>query len=685
MEMLDCGELPSKVLLGPGCRDASAPQQIGDEEQDEHPSHQDDASKGDSEGRERHKMMLPAVITSGGRAPLWAIRSGTIVVFDPPHPPHPPTGCANDVPGAMSDPVSRTKGGHRTRWIVGCGVLLVVVSWGAVVAVHVWSAYRHDQRGLAALTAVRSNSDPSTLTASATERSLRAAATEFSSADAALSGPLITPVTVVPVLGRQIRSARSLSAAAEQVSTIGSNFLVQVHDVLDQPHGPGPQRVQSLRHLSALSLVASRQLHAIDTGPSRALVSPLASKHDEFVTQLNDVRIRLAKAAGVSAVVANILQGPQNYLVLAANNAEMRAGSGSFLEVGVADTADGSLHLGEFRQSGQLALAPGQVTVTGDLQRNWGWLKPGVDWRNLGLTPQFDVTAPLAARMWEARTGQQVDGVLAVDIAALSEILKATGPIQAGGTTIGPDNVEQFLLHDQYAGLSDDSAENAARADALGEIAQAVLRQLQGQSTDLRALASSVAGAVAGRHLMVWSRNPVAQAAWATSGASGSLTPQSLAVSVVSRGGNKLDQFLYASVALATRTVGSDTAVTMTTHLTNRTPSEQAQFIAGPYPGLGLTYGDYAGIVANNLPAAASHITMTGTGPLTAKGAEGPTWLVAGPVLLHAGASTTVVVHFRLPGVHGSMTVMPSARVPSEQWTYKGAHFTDERPVTLRW
>ena len=308
--------------------------------------------------------------------------------------------------------MSRTEGGHRTRWIVVCGVLLVVAAWGAVVAVHLWSAYRHDQRGLAALTAVRSNLDPATLTASATERSLRAAAAEFSSADAALSGPLIAPVTVLPVLGRQIRSARSLSAAAEQVSTIGSNFLVQVHDVLDQPHGPGPQRVQSLRHLSALSLAASLRLNAIDTGPSHALVGPLAGKHDEFVTQLNDARIRLAKAAGVSVVVANILQGPQNYLVLAANNAEMRAGSGSFLEVGVADTADGSLHLGEFGPSGQLALAPGQVTVTGDLQRNWGWLKPGVDWRNLGLTPQFDVTAPLAAQMWAARTGQQVDGVL---------------------------------------------------------------------------------------------------------------------------------------------------------------------------------------------------------------------------------------------------------------------------------
>lgn len=564
-------------------------------------------------------------------------------------------------------------------------VLLVLLAWGAFVAAGVWSAYRHDQRGLAQLTDVRSHLDPSTVTASATERSLRRASGEFASAHADLSGPLMAPVTWVPVLGRQLSSARSLSSAAQQVATIGTTFLGQVHDVLDQPHGAGPERVQSLHRLAALSLTASHQLYAVDTGPGQALVAPLARKHDEFVTQLDDARTRLAKAAAVSAVTATILQGPQTYLVLAGNNAEMRAGSGAFLEVGTADTSDGTVQLGTFGPSGQLSLAPGQVPVTGDLQRNWGWLQPGVDWRNLGLTPQFDVTAPLAARMWAARTGQQVDGVLAVDVVALRQILAATGPVTAGGVTVDSDNVEQYLLHDQYVGLSDDATGDAARTDALGAIADATLRQLQGQSTNLRSLASSVAGAVAGRHLMVWSSNPTAQAAWLASGVSGSLTASSLGVAVVNQGGNKLDQYLPVSVDLVTRPTGSSTEVTLTTALTNRTPGGQSQFIAGPFPGLPLAYGDYSGVVADNLPAGASDITMTGAGALTALGGEGPTWLVAAPVLVHPGATVTVVTRFRLPGTHGSMTLVPSARVPAEQWTYQGAHVTDDRPVTFTW
>ena len=45
----------------------------------------------------------------------------------------------------------------------------------------------------------------------------------------------------------------------------------------------------------------------------------------------------------------------------------------------------------------------------------------------------------------------------------------------------------------------------------------------------------------------------------------------------------------------------------------------------------------------------------------------------------------TVVVRFHLPGTHGSMTLVPSARVPAEQWTYQGTQVTDERPVTFSW
>ena len=73
----------------------------------------------------------------------------------------------------------------------------------------------------------------------------------------------------------------------------------------------------------------------------------------------------------MAAVVARILEGPQTYLVLAANNAEMRAGSGAFLDAGVATTSSGSVTLGDLGPSGARTLPAGVVNPTGDLQLNW--------------------------------------------------------------------------------------------------------------------------------------------------------------------------------------------------------------------------------------------------------------------------------------------------------------------------
>jgi len=138
-------------------------------------------------------------------------------------------------------------------------------------------------------------------------------------------------------------------------------------------------------------------------------------------------------------------------------------------------------------------------------------------------------------------------------------------------------------------------------------------------------------------------------------------------------------------VAVTTALTGADTTVTLTTRMDNTTPDGQSQFIAGPFPGEPVSYGGYRGLVSANLPAQASRITVTGAGPLAVKGAEGPTWVVAAPVTIPQGTSSTVVIRFRMPGSHGSMTLVPSARIPPEQWTSAGASFDDSAPTTISW
>lgn len=569
-------------------------------------------------------------------------------------------------------------------------VAAVVVVWVAVAAVQLALGVADASRGLRAVQDARAHLSAADLVGSGPQAALASAHRSFAQASSLLHSPLLAPGLVLPVLGRQLRSVQDLAGAASDVADTGSHALSSLRAVLDAPHTAGAQRVATLRRLSTLAAATDRSLGRVDLGPSDALLGPIARRRAEFAGQVADVRSRLGDAAAAASSAATILQGPDHYLLLMANNAEMRAGSGMFLQAGVMSASAGHVTMGATVPTADMPLPPGAVPVTGDLEARWGWLMPGVDWRNLGVTPQFDVTAPLAARMWRASTGQDVDGVIAVDVDTLRLLLTVTGPVTLpDGTRVDADAVEPLLLHDQYAGLSDTSSgqAQAARQDMLGELARATLDQLQSQPLDLRALASAMADATAGRHLLIWSASPAQEAAWHAAGVTGELTADSILPAVLNRGGNKLDQYLTVGAAL--RVVrGRDTShATLTVTLDNRTPPGQSQYIAGPVPGVTTRYGEYVGLVAVNLPAAARHLTLAGPAGTVPEieGAEGPTWLIVTPVDLDPGGRATVDIGFDLPGGPGAARVLPTARLPAVGWTADGAHFSDDGARTVRW
>src|SRR5207248_883839 len=105
----------------------------------------------------------------------------------------------------------------------------------------------------------------------------------------------------------------------------------------------------------------------------------------------------------------------------------------------------------------------------------WGWLVPTQEWRNLNLTPRFDVSASLAAKMWAAHGGGQVDGVVSIDTVALQALVAAVGPIQVDGKQLDAQNVLPDLLIDQYADFESDRGQ---RRDRLGRVVQESLAAL---------------------------------------------------------------------------------------------------------------------------------------------------------------------------------------------------------------
>jgi hypothetical protein len=565
-------------------------------------------------------------------------------------------------------------------WLVGAGIVLV---FGLLDASH----------GMSDVQKAKSRLSASDLVSHAALAPLRTARSDFSSSEGLLHSPLLVPLEILPVIGRQLRSVQDLSTAAERTTQIGVLAIEQVRGVLDVAHEGGPARVETLRRLAVLATTTRGELKKIGAGPAEALFSPLARRRADFVRQLEEVRTRLAHAAAVAETTARILQGPQSYLVLMANPAEMRAGSGDFLEAGVMTTDGGQVQLTHIVPTATLALAPGTVPVGGDLEARWGWLLPGVDWRNLGLTPQFDVNGPLAARMWEAATGEHVDGVLAIDVEALRQILTVTGPVTLqDGTVVSAGDVVAFLTHDQYAGLTDapvassaQSQAQQARQDELGALAHSALNALENESHDLKSLADAMSASTRGRHLLLWSNDPAAEAAWTEGGVAGELSPDALLAAVINRGGNKLDQYLDVRVRFRCISKGKNTDATLAVDLYNHTPPGQSQFIVGPYPGLGTVYGEYVGLLALNLPAGSFHVQVEGKPPFVVQGAEGPTWLVVSPLNVRQGDREQVVVHFDLPSEVRRVTVLPSARLNAVLWTYAGGNATDAAPFVISW
>jgi hypothetical protein len=246
-------------------------------------------------------------------------------------------------------------------------VLAFVVLWAVVVVVVVVVAADRVHHGESAVQSARRGLSADGILSGAPNQSLRSAESSFGSAHALLSSPLLWPVDVLPVAGRQLRSVQDLSAAAQQVARTGIDTVGRSQSLLRLPHSAGPDRVRALQQLAALAASTHQALTGLNLGPDQGLIGPLAHVRNSFIGDLTQVQTTLARTSEAASSAATILQGPGTYLLLAGNNAEMRSGSGAFEEAGVISTSGGELHLSDMTPTSSLILPPGAVTVGGDL------------------------------------------------------------------------------------------------------------------------------------------------------------------------------------------------------------------------------------------------------------------------------------------------------------------------------
>ncbi|HEV3401685.1 MAG TPA: DUF4012 domain-containing protein [Acidimicrobiales bacterium] len=564
-------------------------------------------------------------------------------------------------------------------------VLVIAGTWLVAGAAQVGLALLDARRGDDAVTATRRLLAGGDVSVEEVAQRLERARRSFAGARQRSGGFLSAPVRAFPVIGRQVRSFAALVRTAEQVSAIGATAADVAGDLLPAKAPAPPQRAAQLRRLASLASETEEALSGLEIERPERVLAPLASRSAALARQVAGVRAALDRAGTAAGTVADFLAGPRHYLLLAANNAEMRAGSGMFLSAGSLRTADGELALSAMVPTGDLVPDDEGVSPEGDLAEHWGWMQPGREWRNLGTTPRFDAVASLASQMWARRTGEPVNGVLALDVAALRAVLAATGPLRVGELVVTEETVVDHLLEGQYEGLDFSPGNQAARREQLGQIAGAAMGALQQGSYDPARLAVELAFAARGRHVLAWSADPEEQAGWEVAGISGVMKPNSLAVSLLNRGGNKLDRHVSVQGQLSFLVTHDATEAVVTARLHNEAPEGESVYVAGPHPDSGARAGDYLGILVVNVPGEAVDLVVDGNPSLVASGSDGPTRMVATRVLLARGEQQTFSVPFRLPAPPGSVHVTPSARVPGIVWRDGAAQWRDDAPRLVTW
>jgi hypothetical protein len=569
---------------------------------------------------------------------------------------------------------------RRRRLLWALGALAAGGVWAAAGALTLSRAASDIRAGTAAINRARASAELVDLAAGTPVADVRAAQASFERAHRRATSPVLLPVRLVPVIGRQLESVAALSGAASDVGQVILDTMLEGQRLLERTPTNHPERADLVRRLSVIAGDAGRRLDAVDLGPDVGLFGRLADARDQLATELGSLHDQVERGSVGAAGVAEMLTGPRRYLVFAANNAEMRAGSGMFLSVGELEIDNLGLRLVNMRSVVDVPVPKGAVPMDGDLADRWGWLAPNVEWRNLMTSPQFPESAELAARMWVAAGNKPVDGVLAIDPVGLQALLSATGPVTVDGRGIDAGNVVGELLHDQYVRYA--SRARSDRREELGQIARAAFEALD--TSSVPNLAKAMTAAADGRHFMAWSSKPVQQAGWQALGVDGALRPDSLLLSVLNRGGNKLDQFLAVAGDLSFAPKGADTEVTLKVTLTNNTPlSGEPPYIAGEDPNAGVPQNVYLGILSVNVPGHAFDLRIDDASTFTVAGADGPTRVVGLQLRVDHQKSRTAVVRFTLPGDHGRLRVEPSARVPAITWTGPGGTWPDGAPFDI--
>ncbi|MEZ0092434.1 DUF4012 domain-containing protein [Streptacidiphilus sp. EB129] len=371
----------------------------------------------------------------------------------------------------------------------------------------------------------------------------------------ATSGETWTAMAQIPLAGRPFRTVHGIGVAADELAT---RVLPEVV-TLRQVSGPatlvrrdGGIDLGSLAAadpvLARLGASLAEVRQGLDALPDATGIGRVDDARARLAREVTSLTGSVAGARTADGLLVPALgaSGPRSYFLAFQTNAEARGTGGLIGAFGVLTADHGHITVHDLSSDDALiATAPAPVADLGPAFENrYGAAESSRLLANSNLSAHFPYAAQIWTGLWRRRTGQRLDGAIAIDPVGLAQLLQATGPVRlADGEQLTAANTVALTESTVYARYTD----TATRKLFLVQVAQAVSAALLHGHPDPVALLRVLDHLTADGRLRMWSADPGTQAALEGTALAGAVPerPGPYAALVVNNSaGNKLDYYL---------------------------------------------------------------------------------------------------------------------------------------------
>lgn len=331
----------------------------------------------------------------------------------------------------------------------------------------------------------------------------------------------------------------------------------------------------ALRNASAVMAQTRAEIATLPNG----WIGLISSAREKVLDQLTSLSGSVDDASRFATVGPAMLgaDGKRRYFVGIQNNAESRATGGLVAAYAIVTADHGRIKVvqrgndSELRDAAAPTYDPGSVYTD-----EYGNYAPTQHWITSNVSPDFPRAADNWAHLWQAQTGERVDGSFGVDPYGLAAILDAVGPVSVPGYSgeFTGQNLAPFIEQTEYVEYP--GLDNPLRKDFVSKVAGAVLDKLLSGGGDPQAIATALGVSAGEGHLSLWSAKPAEQAEIAGTPLAGILSDTSgpfASVSLDNAFAGKLDYYLSRSLTYqASGCSGSRRDSTITVTLENDAP-----------------------------------------------------------------------------------------------------------------